>query len=132
MDEFTFFRDSKEISGRRIGAGNLDSLAIWCGGEVKTKPGDPTQIFIQINDDDLGFPGDWIIHSDDKFWGYSDEETLAVFAPFFTQDHKFDRIQAIVKKALLEQDSATYHGTGLSTSIPERAGLIAREIMKLL
>jgi len=115
MDEFTFNRGGEEVTSRRISAENLNFIAQWCGGEVKqTSSIGPDSLdfspkpYIEINEDDIAFVGDWVVNVGAEFWAYTDSETMAVFAPFFSKEDKFGRVREIIRKALLEQDAKTY------------------------
>lgn len=98
------------IGYRRVNPENLDEMATWCGGVVRPTTEEPQRLYVQVNELDIAFPGDWIINTKDGFKSMSDEE----LKDLEKDKSRYTEVLAIVKQAMLAQDVATYGGDSTS------------------
>lgn len=116
---------------------NVHDVAVWCGkkiGSVQTSLGYgryAKETFITWDSESIAVVSDWVIKTDDgKFKVVTDEEYLAILSSEEKDKERYERVLAIVKRALIDQDAATYHGN--STGVVQRAENATQQILEII
>lgn len=115
------------IGYRRVNPENMHEMADWCGGVVRTTAEETPRPYVQVNELDIAFTGDWVINTKDGFKSMSDEELKDLEA----DKSRYEQVLKIVMDVLLEQDTATYHGT-IKPSRQDRAKKATQKILEIM
>lgn len=132
-----YIRKNLEVEAVKVSFERLQDIAMWCGGTIKVKADDGTgSLYIRVRvarttDGSIAraHVGDWIVKVDGKFKVLSDEEFVASYKPVVPDPEKYKAVLRLVKFAMLEQDSATYHGK--SADMGAIAEQITRKILEI-
>jgi hypothetical protein len=116
---------NEELNTRRITAENIEAVATWCGGHVSQPFGQNPMI--KVSQYDIALIGDYVVKGSGGIAVFSEKNYLGFPKKARRDPDKYSEILKLVVKAMLEQDSATYHQS------QKDMGAVAQEIaMKIL
>lgn len=127
----------EQSRAKQITAENIEELAQWCGKKTYTfaeekRKGLAHHVVIEINETDIATVTDWVVKTGDTFKFITDEEYMAILASEEKDAQRYAAVVEIIKKAMLKQDAATYHGEGASTGTDRVAEQAAQEILEII
>lgn len=134
-------RKNANVEAVRVNRAEVHKIAHWCGGRIMAtdsggKDGSGC-IYILLpfksnyNKPNRVFMGDWIVKDGDGFKMYSHEAFSNVFLKAEKDNDRYGKILALVKVAMLEQDTATYYAGEGKVDVALVAKDIAQKIYEL-
>jgi hypothetical protein len=134
-----YIRRNHEVEAVQVTFEMFRDIAEWCGGAIRSLRDEGTgELYIRVpivrskyaNKPNKAFVGDWILKDGDGFKVYSDKAFQNSYKPLIPDSGKLEAVLKLVKFAMLEQDSATYHGR--SGDMGEIAKQVAAKIMEIV
>jgi hypothetical protein len=129
-----YIRKNHEVEAVQVSYERLQTVSDWCGGHIgtsrETRVGEiyiRVPVFRSKNKPNRAYVGDWIVRDGDGLKIFSDKSFTATYKPIVPDPEKFEKVLKLVKYAMLEQDSATYHGR--SANMSEIAEAVTQGIM---
>lgn len=126
-----YTRKNAQIEAVRVNLAELMKIAKWCGGHVRATDalGGDGKMYIHVkvvpskfrNRRTQAFIGDWIVKDSDGFKIYENDAFRSTFHLAARDTDKYSEILKIVKLAMLEQDSTTYHQDGKDMTLIAKA-----------
>jgi hypothetical protein len=121
-------RKSFDVRAVRITDDNIRVVALWSGGIVRRLPNNPGEALRGVNKRCIqlevnhynklrevkAYVGDWILMTDEGFRHYRDKSFRLAFQPKDPRK-RYEEVRALVSRAMIEQDAATYLGRSSET-----------------
>lgn len=111
-----FWRKSYSVEAVRLTLDNYRQVADFLGGNYYEDTKKGPYIRFGGNGAPETFIGEWVVRiTDDFYTSFSHEDFMGKFqthSEHMAEDEKYAKVFQLVQKAMLAQDSATYHGDG--------------------
>lgn len=136
IEPTTFKRRTFRVQAVRVTKENMRDLAEWCGGELARTLDENYRDYISVPVGQVNgrvrlaraYVGNWItrLTEANNFRVYKDSSFTEAF---MSDEEKRAKVHQLVRAAMREQDSATYHGESSNTG--NTAEVITDRIMEL-